>query len=157
MFSVVDNGVELTYISLDEEEGYPGELTVKVTYTVVDNQLQIAYHAKTTKRTVVNLTNHVYFNLDGHKDWKDLRNQTIVLFADAYTPADENSIPTGEIKSVTGTTFDLQKPVKLTKENLAAVEDVTGGYDHNFCIKRENSIVMKGKNLSQLFNFLFLL
>ena len=87
-------------------------------YTIIENQLQIEYQATSTKKTVVNLTNHVYFNLDGHKNWQDLRNQSIVIFADHYTPTDEDSIPTGEIKSVNGTKFDLRKPKLLSKESL---------------------------------------
>lgn len=142
---LVANGVELSYTSDDGEEGYPGEVKATVTYTLVANQLQISYHATTTKKTVVNLTNHVYFNLDGHKQWGDLRNQTIAIMADDYTPADADAIPTGEIADVTGTPFDLRKPVRLTKENLAAADDVVGGYDHNFCLKQHNSITLKGK------------
>jgi len=147
--TLVENGVALTYVSVDGEEGYPGELTARVTYTVVDNKLQIAYHATTTKKTVVNLTNHVYFNLDGHKQWSDLRNQTVAIMADHYTPADANAIPTGEIADVKGTTFDLRKPVRLTKDNLAAADSVVGGYDHNFCLKQHNSIALKSVALAK--------
>ena len=78
--------MELGLTSEDGDEGYPGELKVIVRYTVTQNHLQIEYKATSTKKTVVNLTNHAYFNLDGHKNWQDLRNQSIVIFADHYTP-----------------------------------------------------------------------
>ena len=89
-FSVIENGVELSLTSEDGEEGYPGELKVTVRYTITQNQLQIEYQATSTKKTVVNLTNHAYFNLDGHKNWQDLRNHSIVIFADHFTPTGKN-------------------------------------------------------------------
>ncbi len=124
--------LELTYVSPDGEENYPGSLTVKVTYTLSnDNSLSISYRASTDKKTVVNLTNHTYFNLGGfasgdvlgHEMWAD---------CDTYIPINENMIPTGEIADVKGTPFDFneKKPIgrdfDLTEEQMA----IAGGYDH---------------------------
>jgi len=134
---VITNGIELTIMSPDGDEGYPGNLQVTVQYTLVDDALTISYSATTDADTVVNLTNHAYFNLDGHASWGTLDNHTITLSAPDYTPVDDDAIPTGEIKSVQGTTFDLQKGMQLTQTNLASV-DGGNGYDHNWCVKGNN-------------------
>lgn len=124
----------LEYTSPDMEEGYPGALSVKVTYTLTkDNALSIHYEAETDKKTIVNLTNHTYFNLGGfasgsvmgHEMWMD---------SDSYTPTDETLIPTGEIKSVEGTPFDFRIAKKIGRDIDADDPDIRNGkgYDINF-------------------------
>ncbi|MBL8173156.1 MAG: galactose mutarotase [Bryobacterales bacterium] len=117
----------LRYTSPDGEEGYPGECRVTVTYTLTEtNALRIDYEAVSDKDTIVNLTNHSYFNLSLNDDILDHR---IRIAADAYTPVDGDTIPTGEIRHVAGTTFDLRKTVRIG--------DVLGkGFDHNFVLDR---------------------
>src|SRR5260370_2859732 len=105
--------VKLTYVSEDGEEGYPGALTVHVTYELSDeNALKITYSASTDKPTVLNLTHHSYFNLSGAGTRNTLKN-LCQLDADRYTPVDSTLIPTGELKSVEGTPFDFRKPTAI--------------------------------------------
>src|ERR1044071_9759112 len=122
-----DNSLHLTYFSKDGEEGYPGNLTAFVDYTLLDNELRIDYRATTDRDTIVNLTNHSYFNLRG-KD--TILDHELALNADHFTPVSEDLIPTGEIKSVAGTPMDFRKG-KAIGSNL---HDVAGGYDHNFVL-----------------------
>ncbi|MFT3680234.1 MAG: aldose epimerase family protein [Ferruginibacter sp.] len=123
----------LTYLSKDGEEGYPGNLNVTVKYTLTDdNELLIDYTAKTDKPTIVNLTNHSYFNLTGDAA-KNILDHTLQVNADKYTPVDKGLIPTGELKDVKGTPFDFSEPHKIG-ERIGKVE---GGYDHNFVLSRK--------------------
>ncbi len=116
--------------SADMEEGYSGNMVVKVDYVLNnDNELQIHYTATTDKPTVVNLTNHSYFNLTGCKE--DTRNHQVRICADAYTPVDEGNIPTGEITPVDGTVYDLREWTTIA-DRLTVLPK---GYDHNFCVK----------------------
>ena len=125
----------LSLTSCDGEEGYPGTLKVTVTYTLTAcSGLRINYRAVTDKRTIVNLTNHAYFNLGGYA-FGSVLDHELTLDADAYLPINENLIPTGELRSVKGTPFDFTTAKKLSKDQYADDADLkfAGGYDHCFC------------------------
>ena len=105
--------VRLHYRAADGEEGFPGNLDVWVTYTATDdNALSILYEAKTDKPTIINLTNHAYFNLEGEQS-PSVREHVLQVLADAYTPLDGTDCPTGEIRPVDGTPMDLRQPVRI--------------------------------------------
>lgn len=129
--------ITMSYLSKDGEEGYPGNLKVNVKFTLTDdNELSIEYSAETDKTTVVNLTNHSYFNLSGDPT-KTILGHSLQVNADKYTPVDKGLIPTGELKAVAGGPFDFLQP-HLIGERIAAVE---GGYDHNFVLARKSNAI----------------
>ncbi len=125
----------LTLESPDGEEGYPGTLKVKVTYTLLaSNALSIRYEAETDQKTIVNLTNHAYFNLGGYASGK-VFDHVLQMDADRYLPTDDTLIPTGEIRSVAGSPFDFREPKTIGRDFDMENPDIAiaGGYDHCLC------------------------
>jgi aldose 1-epimerase len=134
-------GLKLCYLSKDGEEGYPGNLDVTVTYTLThDNALKIDYEATTDTPTILNLTNHSYFNLAGHAAGTDaMLAHEMMLDADRFTPTDENSIPTGEIRPVKDSPLDFTTPTPIGDRIDADCEQIKYGcgYDHNYVLNKQ--------------------
>lgn len=123
----------LNYLSKDGEEGYPGNLKVSVRYTLTDDdELEIEYNAETDKATVVNLTQHNYYNLSGDVA-NSIREHKLWIDADKYTPVDNTLIPTGKLEDVKGGPFDFTTATKIG----ARIDQVSGGYDHNWVLNRK--------------------
>jgi aldose 1-epimerase len=132
---VNDSSLALSYLSRDGEEGYPGNLNIKVVYTITsENGLMIDYTALSDMKTPVNLTNHAYFNLSAGKD-STILSEEIKINASRYTPVDDSLIPTGKIVTVEKTPFNFLMTKKIGKD----IDQVKGGYDHNFVINRKDS------------------
>ncbi len=129
--------LELTLFSPDGEEGFPGNVNVKVVYTLTkDSGLSIHYTGTADCDTVLNLTNHTYFNLNGHASKTTIDNHTLKMFSSFYTPNTDECMPYGEVRSVEGTSFDFRCGKKLS-DGFTSKEkqiDMFGGYDHNFAL-----------------------
>ncbi len=136
-----EESIELSYLSKDGEEGYPGNLQVKVIYTLTqENEIKIDYEAVTDAKTILNLTNHVYFNLKG-AGIGTIDSHELTLNADYFTPTDAGAIPTGEIRSVANTPMDFRTSHKIGERiDEEYIELIQGmGYDHNWVLNKENN------------------
>lgn len=132
-------GLALTYMSRDGEEGFPGNMAVRVIYFLTnDNELRIEYTAATDRDTIVNLTHHSYFNLAG-ADGGDILGHVLMIDADRFTPVDNSLIPTGELKKVRGTPLDFTRPTEIGARIDLDHEQLRfgGGYDHNWVLNKD--------------------
>lgn len=137
-----DRVLELTYLSKDGEEGFPGNLTCKVTFSLTDDDaIDIRYSAETDRTTVVNMTNHSYFNLDGDPS-KSNSDYQLTIDADAYTPVDSTFMTTGEIVSVEGTDMDFRTPTAVGARIDNDFEQLKNGkgYDHNWVLNTKGDV-----------------
>lgn len=145
-FTIVnDNAVEFHYKSFDGEQGFPGNLDISVTYSLSEgNGLIISYRGVADKKTLINLTNHTYFNLNGH-DSGAILDTKVTINADYYTPIKDGIIPTGEIASVKGTPMDFTIPESIGKEVESNCEQLklAHGYDHNFVLNNQDIGIRK--------------
>ncbi len=131
-----DAGVTLRLVSPDGDQGFPGALTVEVTYTLTDNNdFRIDYKATTDKTTVLNLTNHTYYNLAGSGS---VENQVMTVMADQVTPTDANQVPTGELTDVAGTALDFRAPKPIGRDLRSSEPQmlIGRGYDHNYVLRK---------------------
>jgi aldose 1-epimerase len=146
-----ENALELTYTSPDGDQGFPGELSARVIYTLSDdNELTVSYHATTTRPTPVNLSQHSYFNLTGDAR-RDVLNHVVTIGADHYTPVDSTMIPTGELASVEGTPFDLRLPTRIGARVDGDDEQLRygSGFDHNFVLTRAGPGLMHAAHVAE--------
>lgn len=137
-----ESSVKLVYVSKDGEEGFPGNLKTSVTYTLTENnELRLDYEAETDKPTIVNLTNHAYWNLAGGGSCLD---NILWIPSDRYTPADAGLIPTGEIAPLLGTPMDFQQPTRIG-ERFQQLNPKLNGYDHNYLLGEGKAMKMAGR------------
>ncbi len=133
---LTDTRAVLSIFSEDGEEGYPGNLTLRVTYQLNNRELQIKYNAVCDQDTPCSITNHAYFNLEGH-DSGPILEQLVAIYAEHYTPADEAGLPTGILEPVEGTPMDLRKPTRIGEhiddKSFAQLRQ-SNGYDHNYAV-----------------------
>lgn len=146
----VAGGVELTHLSPDGDMGFPGTMTAKVRYTLEGNTLRLDYSAMTEKPTILNLTNHAYFNLRGN-DEGDILGHVLDLYADHYTPVDAGQIPTGEIMPVAGTPLDFRAPRRVGARIGESFEQLTlgRGYDHNFVVSGQAGTLRRAAHVTE--------
>jgi aldose 1-epimerase len=146
-----ESSAVLQYVSADGEEGYPGKLTVLCTYSLNEqNELKIEFSATTDKPTVVNLTNHSFFNLSGLKARRDTMDEKLTIDASRFNPIDATSIPKGPLKSVAGTVFDFRKATPIGARIRDANDEqirIGKGYDHNYAIDGKAGVLHPGARL----------
>ncbi|MCP4452618.1 MAG: galactose mutarotase [Planctomycetes bacterium] len=146
-----ESSVRLSYFSKDGEQGFPGNLVLKVVYSVTeDNELKLEYTATTDKPTVINFTNHAFFNLKGAGQG-DVLDHVLWVNAKQFTPTDETAIPTGEFRAVQGTPFDFTSPKTLGQDINVENEQLTfgGGYDHNYILDKAPNDLFLAARLSE--------
>jgi aldose 1-epimerase len=137
-----ESSIKLTYLSKDGEEGFPGNLKTTVTYTLTDkNELRVDYEAETDKATIVNLTNHAYFNLAGGGSCLD---NVLWIPSREYTPADGDLIPSGEIAPLKGAVMDFSKPTRIG-DRIEQLKPKMNGYDHNFILGEDGKMKMAAR------------
>jgi aldose 1-epimerase len=140
----IPHGVELTLVSKDGDQGFPGTLTSRVRYTLEAHALKIEYFATTDKDTVLNLTNHSYFNLAGEGQG-DILNHQVMIPADRFTPVDSSLIPTGDLAPVAGTPLDFHQPTAIgarINDNYEQMR-LAGGYDHNYVLNGKAGVLQE--------------
>lgn len=145
-----ENAVKMSILSPDMEEGFPGDLKFSVTFTLTENSIVIEYEAVSDKDTVVNFTNHAYFNMAGAESGETVEDQIMTLFADGYCETDGNALAIGEIKPVRGTAMDFRTPKRLGDcLNFKGCYpiDLTGGLDHNFVLSMHRGEFKKAAEL----------
>ena len=140
---IAENAVEFRYLSPDGEEGYPGNLDVRLIYAVVENELHISMRATTDKTTIVNLTAHPFFNLKGEGSG-DVLDHWLRIEADAFTPVDETLIPTGEIRPVDGSAFDFREGAVIRDRLFEAHPQLAygNGFDHNYVLNKSEAGIL---------------
>jgi aldose 1-epimerase len=143
-----EKGIQLSYLSKDGEEGYPGNLSCVVIYTLTNNnELKIQYEAETDKPTPINLTHHSYFNLKSadSSGSGDILGHLLTIHADRYTPVDEGLIPTGELKSIKDSAMDFTRPKAIGER----IKEVKGGYDHNYVLNNWDGSLRLAASVSE--------
>lgn len=137
-----ESSVKLTYLSKDGEEGFPGNLKTSVTYSLTDkNEFRIDYDAETDKPTIVNLTNHAYWNLAGGGSCLD---DVLMIPSESYTPADADLIPTGEILPLKGTLMDFNRPTRIG-DRIEQLKPKMNGYDHNYILGPDKTLKLAAR------------
>ncbi|HEX2584288.1 MAG TPA: aldose epimerase family protein [Steroidobacteraceae bacterium] len=148
--TLTDTSATLHYLSRDGEDGYPGNLNIKVRYSLTDTDWRIDYEATTDASTVINLTQHAYFNLGG-AGHATILDHELTLHADKFTPVNSNLIPTGELRSVAGTPFDFRQPHRVRERIDQDDEQLKfgRGYDHNWVLNNQNGSLAFAGEISE--------